>query len=392
MKKLPLISRADYNTILLHTEKISNGQHDFIHVLRRELREKLNIADAESLISDLVRNKDVEFLNRVRLFLSRFSFVVVGDDGAHYQLVKRGNFCELDFLKQTAETVDYDTPARELEERKEELVKSMENGKAENLVVEEVTLEVRAERIRRLQADVQRGIIEIGFELIAAKKEVGHGSWANWLNENFSWTQQTANNFMRIAERFGGGKLKNVFQFQPSTLQAMLTLPRGDEEAFIESQAQAGNPVENQSAREVQESVKQWKNDKKKKSSSSFDEINLFPEAEETVSQSVDEYKPNPNFDSSDSELNSTPTEESDESVDDTADELAQTQNDKLNILQEETLTVNSYKKISDDDLTAMRDEMQQLLAEISERIQRATKPELADTIQLLKSVRALLN
>lgn len=91
MKKLPLISRADYNTILLHTEKISNGQHDFIPVLRRELREKLNIADAESLISDLVRNKDVEFLNRVRLFLSQFSFVVVGDDGAHYQLVKRGN-------------------------------------------------------------------------------------------------------------------------------------------------------------------------------------------------------------------------------------------------------------------------------------------------------------
>ena len=222
----------------------------------------------------------------------------------------------------------------------------MENGKAENLVVEEVTLEVRAERIRRLQADVQRGIIEIGFELIAAKKEVGHGSWANWLNENFSWTQQTANNFMRIAERFGGGKLKNVFQFQPSTLQAMLTLPRGDEEAFIETQAQAGNPVENQSVREVQESVKQWKKDKKKKSSSPFDEINLFPEAEETVSQSVDEYKPNPNFDSSDSELNSTPTEESDESVDDTADELAQTQNDKLDILQEETLTVNSYKKI----------------------------------------------
>lgn len=105
INKVPLISRADYNTILLHTEKISNGQHDFISVLRRELCDKLRIADAESLIFDLVRNKDVEFLNRVRLFLSQFSFVVVGDDGAHYQLVKRGNFCELDFLKQTAETV-----------------------------------------------------------------------------------------------------------------------------------------------------------------------------------------------------------------------------------------------------------------------------------------------
>ena len=390
MKKLPLISRADYNTILLHTEKISNGQHDFIHVLRRELREKLNIADAESLISDLVRNKDVEFLNRVRLFLSRFSFVVVGDDGAHYQLVKRGNFCELDFLKQTAETVDYDTPARELEERKEELVKFMENGKAENLVVEEVTLEVRAERIRRLQADVQRGIIEIGFELIAAKKQVGHGSWSDWLQKEFAWTRRTAERLMAVAERFG--KCDNVVAFQPSTLVKMLALPEGEEQAFIETQAQAGTPVEKQSARQVQAAVKKWKNDKKKKSSSPFDEINLFPEAEETVSQSVDEYKPNPNFDSSDSELNSTPIQESDESVDDTADELAQTQNDKFNILQEETLTVNSYKKISDDDLTAMRDEMQQLLAEISERIQRATKPELADTIQLLKSVRALLN
>lgn len=390
MKKLPLISRADYNTILLHTEKISNGQHDFIHVLRRELREKLNIADAESLISDLVRNKDVEFLNRVRLFLSQFSFVVVGDDGAHYQLVKRGNFCELDFLKQTAETVDYDTPARELEERKEELVKSMENGKAENLVVEEVTLEVRAERIRRLQADVQRGIIEIGFELIAAKKQVGHGSWSDWLQKEFAWTRRTAERLMAVAERFG--KCDNVVAFQPSTLQAMLALPEGEEQAFIETQAQAGTPVEKQSARQVQAAVKKWKNDKKKKSSSPFDEINLFPEAEETVSQSVDEYKPNPNFNPSDSVLNSKPTEESDESVDDTVDEIAQTQNDKINILQEETLTVNSYKKISDDDLTAMRDEMQQLLAEISERIQRATKPELADTIQLLKSVRALLN
>ena len=390
MKKLPLISRADYNTILLHTEKISNGQHDFIHVLRRELREKLNIADAESLISDLVRNKDVEFLNRVRLFLSQFSFVVVGDDGAHYQLVKRGNFCELDFLKQTAETVDYDTPARELEERKEELVKFMENGKAENLVVEEVTLEVRAERIRRLQADVQRGIIEIGFELIAAKKQVGHGSWSDWLQKEFAWTRRTAERLMAVAERFG--KCDNVVAFQPSTLQAMLALPEGEEQAFIETQAQAGTPVEKQSARQVQAAVKKWKNDKKKKSSSPFDEINLFPEAEETVSQSVDEYKPNPNFNPSDSVLNSKPTEESDESVDDTVDEIAQTQNDKINILQEETLTVNSYKKISDDDLTAMRDEMQQLLAEISERIQRATKPELADTIQLLKSVRALLN
>ena len=109
----------------------------------------------------------------------------------------------------------------------------------------------------QLQADVQRGIIEIGFELIAAKKEVGHGNWERWLQNEFSWTQRTANNFMRMAERFG--KMENVFHFQPSTLQAMLTLPEGDEEKFIAAQAEAGKPIEKLSAREVKRAVTEWK-------------------------------------------------------------------------------------------------------------------------------------
>lgn len=121
---------------------------------------------------------------------------------------------------------------------------------------ETVTLEERANRIRQLQADVQRGIIAIGFELIAAKKEIGHGGWADWLKNNFDWTQQTANRFMRVSERFG--KLNNVVQFKPSTLQAMLALPEGDENAFIEAQTDKGKPVDDLSAREVQSAVKEW--------------------------------------------------------------------------------------------------------------------------------------
>ena len=119
-----------------------------------------------------------------------------------------------------------------------------------------VTLEDRANRIRQLQADVQRGIIEIGFELIAAKKEIGHGGWADWLATNFDWTQQTANRFMRVSERFG--KLNNVVEFKPSTLQAMLALPEGDETAFIEAQADKGKSVDDLSARDVQKAVKEW--------------------------------------------------------------------------------------------------------------------------------------
>ena len=134
-----------------------------------------------------------------------------------------------------------------------------------------ITLSDRAERIRKLQADVQRGIIEIGHELIAAKKEIGHGGWSDWLKNEFEWTQQTANRFMRVAERFG--KLNNVVQFKSSTLQAMLLLPLGDEENFIEAQVSAGKPIENQSAREVQSAVKDW-NQAKAEEISSFEDFN----------------------------------------------------------------------------------------------------------------------
>ena len=160
MKKLPLISRPDYNTIMLHAEKISNGQHDFAPVLRRELHDKLNIGDAESLIVDLMTNKDIEFLNRVRLFLSQFPFIVESDKGVRYQLVKRGNFCELDVVGQSTELVVDDKHARASSEVGNDTTELIE------LPIESsqlVTLEVRAERIRHLQSDVQRGIIQIGL-------------------------------------------------------------------------------------------------------------------------------------------------------------------------------------------------------------------------------------
>ena len=119
---------------------------------------------------------------------------------------------------------------------------------------------------------------------------MGHDNWASWLQKEFEWTQRTTNRFMRVAERFG--KLDINVQFQPTTLIKMLALPEGDEQAFIEAQATAGKPVENQSARQIQESVKKWKKDKKKKSPPLVvDEINLFPEIAEAGNQSVDEIR-----------------------------------------------------------------------------------------------------
>lgn len=120
-----------------------------------------------------------------------------------------------------------------------------------------VTLDQRADKIRRLQADVQRSMIEIGRELIAAKAEIGHGNWTAWLEAEFEWTDRTARYFMACAERFGN---RNTYSdLKPSTLKAMLALPVGSEDEFIATQDAAGKPVKAMSARDVQTAVKEFK-------------------------------------------------------------------------------------------------------------------------------------
>lgn len=132
-----------------------------------------------------------------------------------------------------------------------------------NIDEDVVTLEERANRIRQLTANVTQGFIDIGFELIAAKKQIGHGSWTDWLKSEFNWSIRTAQNFMALAERFG--KTKTFSLLPTSTLIKMLALPEGDEEKFVEKQIENGRPIETQSARELQKSVREWNQNKASK-------------------------------------------------------------------------------------------------------------------------------
>ena len=626
MDKVPEISRAEYNTILLHAEKISNGQYDFVPVLRRELREKLNINDVESLVVDLMTNSDIEFLNRVRLFLSQFPFVVVGDDGLRYQLIKRGNFCELDLLEQPAQlsvddtptlfeneksdadvcfedksksysvyteeeynTLDTNAPVKfnhvdiviqsngiigidghfdcrhietayrrfckimqsidadkypvlagwdfmpakkitcvtddfgvknwvnetndflfgdseknqpadnylvvdcgedqyyffgyfnlysETQQRSAEITPSV-NGKFNNVIceknfsscsvddnndaesivmpvedfqkesiasmeistdsttseyiaVELITLESRAERIRQLQADVQRSIIEIGFELIEAKKQIGHGGWADWLEKEFNWGDSQARYLMNVAKRFGN---RNTYSdFGISKLKAMLALPEGDEDAFIEAQAEAGKPIDKQSAREVKASIKQWKQAKSKKISPTVDnEIKLFADKDRVSehNQPVNENELDIGLESSSAPIQTSDSTEATHSIShleeetytdinrdthsdlqvlnrDTYHDLNSSPTDEmLNLsndakltesisceknFQSDTLTATVSDKNDDDELTLKRTDTQRLLDKIATLIQTATNTELDDTIQTLNSLCNILS
>lgn len=101
-------------------------------------------------------------------------------------------------------------------------------------------------------------IIEAGKRLILAKEQVPHGEWANWLESNFSLSQETARNFMRVAERFGSNS-KLIWNFKPTQMIKMLALPAGEEEDFIEAKKAEGKPVEEMTVKQLNEEIKRWK-------------------------------------------------------------------------------------------------------------------------------------
>jgi hypothetical protein len=57
-----------------------------------------------------------------------------------------------------------------------------------------------ATEIRKLRKRAVGDIIEIGKHLIAAKALAGHGNWLPWLEREFGWKEQSARNFMNVAE------------------------------------------------------------------------------------------------------------------------------------------------------------------------------------------------
>ncbi len=75
----------------------------------------------------------------------------------------------------------------------------------------DVSLPERAQRIRDLVGTARVCIIEIGRELIAAKREVVHGDWLPWLRDEFGWTERTAQKYIAVAQAFGKYELGSHF-------------------------------------------------------------------------------------------------------------------------------------------------------------------------------------
>lgn len=99
------------------------------------------------------------------------------------------------------------------------------------------SLEQVTQGILVLSAQTVANICQIGKLLTEAKSMVGHGGWEKYLEEQVSYSQSTANNFMRLYREYGefGPNLQTFGNLNPSQALALLALPEGKREEFAES-------------------------------------------------------------------------------------------------------------------------------------------------------------
>lgn len=106
--------------------------------------------------------------------------------------------------------------------------------------------------INILKEQAANSIIEIGNRLIKAKELVPHGEWGEWLETKVSFTQNTANRFMRVARELPNCASTN--NLSGGKLFELLSLPQDTREQFIEE-----NPVEDMTQKELRQAIKEKK-------------------------------------------------------------------------------------------------------------------------------------
>jgi hypothetical protein len=91
-------------------------------------------------------------------------------------------------------------------------------------VVDPVLIE-HASVIRALGKRVVRDIIEIGRRLAESKERLQHGDWLRWLEREFGWSRQTADNFLNVYSMTTQAKVPN-FSNLPIDASALYLLAR----------------------------------------------------------------------------------------------------------------------------------------------------------------------
>lgn len=92
--------------------------------------------------------------------------------------------------------------------------------------VDEITKE-----IIRLKNQTSRNILEIGNLLIAAKSELDHGEWLQWLQHEVDFTDRTAQRFMQVAREFSNSSIDGL---SPTQVIVLLAFPKDTRQKILE--------------------------------------------------------------------------------------------------------------------------------------------------------------
>ena len=123
---------------------------------------------------------------------------------------------------------------------------------------------VLAVEIRSLQQQarvvVMSYAVEIGRRLCEAKAVVAHGEWSAWLEEKVQFSQSTAQNYMKMYERFGSEQLslfsdpksEAIMNLPYTKALKLLAVPEEEIDDFMET-----HDVEAMSTRELEKAIRE---------------------------------------------------------------------------------------------------------------------------------------
>ena len=124
--------------------------------------------------------------------------------------------------------------------------------------IQTVTTEIWMIR-RQVEQTALSGAIEIGRRLTEAKELLPHGEWGKWLQEEVSFSQRTANNFMRLAAEYGdaqvslfGANSQALADLPYTKALQLLAVPEEEREEFA-----AANNVADLSSRELEKLIRE---------------------------------------------------------------------------------------------------------------------------------------
>lgn len=111
--------------------------------------------------------------------------------------------------------------------------------------LEQIEMEIKARA-----GMITENIIIIGKMLIDVKGRLEPGQFMNWLRDKVSFSQSTANNFMRIARE--APKTPSLAGLPYTKMLALLDVPEPEREQFAKD-----NKIDDKSAREIQRLIKE---------------------------------------------------------------------------------------------------------------------------------------